>query len=116
MVYFGSFVVHALSIRVSSSLVTLVGIATTTWNTSYKKIRVRIPRHTTAQPVATAEVRWMTTTNQLGALYRCVYDSWYFRTVTLEQDHEKGVTAFSSYNTGSLPSGGPARVLTRWPS
>jgi hypothetical protein len=32
--------------------------------------------------------------------------------VQLEQDTEVGVTAFTSYDTGSLPSGGPARNLT----
>jgi hypothetical protein len=112
MVYFGSFVVHSPSISVSSSLVTIIGIATTTWATSYKKIRVRIPRHTTASPPATAEVRWMTMTNQYGARYICPFESPYFRTVVLEQDHEKGVTPFVSYNTGSLPSGGPARTLS----
>src|SRR4030095_5693574 len=36
----------------------------------------------------------------------------YFRTVEFEQDLVDDVTAFMSYNTGLLPSGGPARVLT----
>ncbi len=30
----------------------------------------------------------------------------------LEEDRQEGITPFSSYNTGSLPSGGPARNLS----
>ena len=59
-------------------------------NIKYNKIRVVIPRHTIFQPPANAYVRWMTTTNKKGASYTCVYNSRYFRTVDLEQDHEKG--------------------------
>ncbi len=110
-VYFGSFIVHSPAIYVSSTMVTIIGVATTTWATSYRKIRVRIPRHYVTQPPATAEVRWMTLTNRLGARYVCPFESYYFRTVYLEQDHEKGISPFNAYNTGSLPSGGPARIL-----
>ena len=90
----------------------ITGIAKTTWATSYNKIRVVIPRHTIFQPHANAHVQWMTTRNRKGAAYVCLYDSPYFRTVDLEQDKEQGVTPFVSYDTGSLPSGGPARTLT----
>ena len=110
--YFGSFVVNALTISITDSQVTIQGLADTTWSTSYKKIRVVIPRHTIFQPPANAYVQWMTTSNKKGAAYTCLYKSIYFRTVDLEQDSEKGVTPFNSYNTGSLPSGGPARTLT----
>ena len=34
------------------------------------------------------------------------------RLIELEQDTEAGVTPFAAYDTGSLPSGGPARSLT----
>lgn len=110
--YFGSFIVAAPSISVTDSQVTIVGLADTTWPTSFNKIRVVIPRHTIFQPPANAYVQWMTATNQKGAAYTCLYDSPYFRTVDLEQDRESGVTPFDAYNTGSLPSGGPARTLT----
>ncbi|RMD58817.1 MAG: hypothetical protein D6828_02340 [Nitrospirae bacterium] len=110
--YFGSFIINAPKIRVSSSQVTITGLADTTWKTSYNKIRVVIPRHTIFQPPANAYVQWMTSANKRGASYICIYKSRYFRIVDLEQDHEKGVKPFVSYNTGSLPSGGPARTLT----
>ncbi|MCG8605095.1 hypothetical protein MJD09_08875, partial [bacterium] len=110
--YFGSFVVNVPTISITSSQVTIVGLADTTWATSYNKIRVIIPRHTIFQPPANAYMQFMTIANKKGAAYTCNFKSTYFRTMDLEQDHEKGVTPFNSYNTGSLPSGGPARTLS----
>src|SRR4030095_9800629 len=46
------------------------------------------------------------------ALYVCTHFNRAFRTVRLEQDCTSGISPFSSYNTGLLPSGGPARVLS----
>lgn len=110
--YFGSFIVSAPAIQVTTSTVTITGIASTTWTTSYNKVQVVIPRHSIFLPPGSAHVQWMTLTNVKGAAYSCAYDSPYRRTVDLEQDHEKGVVPFSSYSTGSLPSGGPARILS----
>lgn len=110
--YFGSFVVESPTVTVTDSQVTIVGLAKTTWPTSFNKVRVVIPRHTIFQPPAAAHAQWMTSGDVRGAKYTCTFDSIYFRTVDLEQDHERGVTPFVSYNTGSLPSGGPARTLT----
>lgn len=110
--YFGSFKVEAPSIYVSSSQVTIVGIAQMTWSTPYKKVRVVIPRHNIFQPAANAYLQWYTLTNKKGADYVCLYESPHFRTVQIEEDYETGVLPFSSYNTGSLPSGGTPRTLT----
>jgi hypothetical protein len=110
--YFGSFVVNSLTLAVTSSLVTAEGIASTTWSTSFNKLRVTIPRVSIFQAPAPATALWMNAANQPGASYLCAWESSYFRSVELEQDTEQGVTAFASYNTGSLPSGGPARTLT----
>ena len=110
--YFGSFIIDAPQISVSTSNITITGIANTTWNTSYKKIRIVIPRHTIFQPAAHAHVQWMTTTNKKGSSYICTYKSHFFRTVHLEQDFETDVTPFSYYDTGSLPSGGSKRTLS----
>jgi hypothetical protein len=57
-------------------------------------------------------VRWFNAAGQAGATYACPYLSPFFRSVDLEQDCETGVTPFTSYNTGSLPSGGPTRTLS----
>ncbi len=110
--YFGSFKVEAPSISVSSSQVTIVGIADTTWSTPYRKVRVVIPRHNIFQPAANAYLQWYTLTDKKGADYVCLYDSPYYRTVQIEEDYETGVVPFVSYNTGALPSGGTARTLT----
>lgn len=110
--YFGSFVVHAPTLSVTDAQVTIIGLADTTWPTRYNKLRLVIPRHTIFQPPASAYAQWMTANDQKGAAYSCPHDSPYLRSVDLEEDREEGVTPFVSYHTGSLPSGGPARVLT----
>jgi hypothetical protein len=113
--YFGSFVVHAISITVNPNEVLIEGLAQTTWPTGYNFARVRIERRSIFQPPAPAVVQWMTPAGRLGARYECRFESRYFRTVEVEQDFEVGpipVTPFDSYDTGSLPSGGPARTLT----
>jgi hypothetical protein len=49
-----------------------------------------------------------------GATYTCGFESPYFRTLQLETDSVDDITqpVLSAYNTGSLPSGGPARNLS----
>ncbi|HWO58976.1 MAG TPA: hypothetical protein VNO31_02885 [Umezawaea sp.] len=110
--YFGSWTVDAVTITSTPTLVTIVGTARTTWTTTYTVARVTIPRVTIFQPAPAATIRWATPTGTPGATYACAWESGAFRTVELEQDCEAGVTAFASYNTGSLPSGGPARTLS----
>ena len=110
--YFGSFVVKWPTVKVTSTQVIIQGMGTYTWSAGAPKIRVIIPRHTIFMPPAAAHVQFMTTSNRPGAAYICLFESRYFRSVRYEQDYVKGVTPFTSYNTGSLPSGGPARTLT----
>lgn len=111
--YFGSFIVDSLTKTVANGVITLSGIANTTWATSYKKLKVAIKQTSIFQPLAPALLQWFhVTTNAPGALYVCNHIHRAFRTVRLEQDSTQDVTPFTSYNTGSLPSGGPARVLS----
>ena len=109
--YFGSFVVNSPTISATATQVKIVGVAETTWATTFNKLRVVIPRRYYGQPRAAAHAQWMNANNKRGTVYVCPFESKYFRTVDLEQDQEKGVTPFPSYATGSLPSGGPARTL-----
>jgi hypothetical protein len=74
--------------------------------------KVTIPRATIFQPAPPATILWWTSSGAQGAKYVCAWATGSFRVVELEQDCERGVNAFTSYNTGSLPSGGPARTLT----
>jgi hypothetical protein len=110
--YFGSFVVAAPTVTVTATQVVVNGVATATWSTSFDRLEVRIPRRSIFLPAAPATATWRNAAGQEGASYLCDYASRFFRTVELEEDCEQGVAAFNSYNTGSLPSGGPARTLT----
>jgi hypothetical protein len=110
--YFGSWTVDAVTVTRTATAVVAVGTARTTWPTTYTVARVTIPRRTIFQPAAPATVQWSTPTGAPGAGYVCAHESSSLRVLELEQDVEGGVTAFPSYHTGSLPSGGPARTLT----
>jgi hypothetical protein len=110
--YFGSFIVNTPTITVTDTTVTIEGLGTYTWSASAPKLRVTIPRTTIVQPPAAATAQFFTVNNAPGATYICPFQSVYFRTIQYEEDREQGVTAFVSYNTGALPSGGPARTLT----
>ena len=112
--YVGSFVVDAPVITVSATLVTIEGLGKYTWSAAFPKIRVTIPRVTLLQPPAPATLRFFSLANAPGASYLCNFESAYFRTVQIETDRVNDVVTpvFSTYNTGSLPSGGPARSLS----
>ncbi len=110
--YFGSWVVNAITLTVTPTLITITGIAKTTWNTTFNRVRVTIPRASILSAPRPATVRWFNAANQPGATYTCAFATPFFRSVDLEQDSETGVTPFATYDTGSLPSGGPTRTLS----
>ncbi len=112
--YFGSFVVNAPTISLTPSTVTISGTSTGTYATGFPKVKVTIPRTLIIQPPAAATIQFFSLTNAPGATYVCSFESAYFRSMQLETDKVSDATlpVFSSYNTGSLPSGGPARTLS----
>ena len=110
--YFGSFRIDSISLTTLPAVVTITGTATTTWTTQYKNAKITIPRTIIVQPRAPATISWSNNSGQAGATYVCPFVSIYFRRVMHEMDFESGVVPFVSYNTGSLPSGGPTRVLS----
>jgi hypothetical protein len=110
--YFGSMRLDQASISVTPTLVTISGTATYTWAAGAPKVTIAIPRVPGLSPNAAATLRHFTTGGTAGAVYVCGFVSTYFRSVLLEQDYQQGVTPFGSYNTGALPSGGPARNLS----
>src|SRR5689334_14344963 len=112
LTYFGSFIIDKVISTSTDSIVTLSGLGRYTWSAAAPNVRVIIQRKIVGQPLAPCEVQFFTTANQPGAIYDCLFVSTYFRTVQLEQDFESGVTPFLSYNTGSLASGGPSRLLS----
>jgi hypothetical protein len=112
--YFGSFVVSSVSIAATPAQVIVKGLGSYTFSAGAPVIQVTIPRRTILQPPAPATVQFFTTSGAPGATYTCAFESVYFRTVRIETDRVSDVATpvFSSYNTGSLPSGGPARNLS----
>ncbi|MCX6307077.1 MAG: hypothetical protein NT040_19095 [Bacteroidetes bacterium] len=112
--YYGSFVVNLPAITVSNTQVVVRGAGNFTFANTYSVVQVTIPRRTILQSMAPATVQFFTTGGAAGATYICSFESIYFRTVRVETDRVLNVATpvFNSYNTGALPSGGPARNLS----
>lgn len=110
--YFGSFIVDSVKVTYDSAIVSAEGEGRFTWPTGFSNVQVRIPRTSNFQPRPPATLKFFSDTGSPGATYVCQFESIYFRTIQFEQDWEATITTFNSYNTGSLPSGGPARSLS----
>lgn len=112
--YVGSFIVNTLAITSTSAQITLRGLGSFTFSPGAPVVQVTIPRRLIFQPAAPATLQFFTTGGAPGSTYSCELRSTFFRSVFLETDRVSNVTTpvFSSYNTGSLPSGGPARNLS----
>jgi len=112
--YLGSFIVDPPTITVTDSQVVIKGLGSFTFATRSPVVQVTIPRNLISQPQAPATVQFLTKGGGAGATYTCAFESIYFRSLLLETDRVSDVVTptFSSYNTGSLPSGGAARNLS----
>lgn len=114
LTYFGSFIVDAPAVSLTSTGMTARGAGRFTWSAGYPVVEVRIPRRRIWQAPAPASLQFFNATGSPGAYYPGQFESSYFRTVRLETDRVSDVTTpmFSSYNTGAAPSGGPVRTLS----
>ena len=112
--YFGSFMVDSPVVTSTSTAVVMRGLGRFTWSAGAPVVQVTIPKRTIFQPAAAATVSFFGTGGAPGASYVCPFGSRYLRTVQIETDRVSDVTTpvFSSYNTGTLPSGGAARTLS----
>ena len=112
--YFGSFVVDSVTTGSSSAGEVLRGLGRFTFAAGAPVVQVTIPRRLIFQPPAPATVQFFTTANQPGATYVCNYSSGYFRSLTVQTEHSSDLLdpVFTTYNTGSQPSGGSARALS----
>lgn len=112
--YYGSFVVDAPKLTLSPHSVVITGLGKFTGNAGAPNVRVTIPLTYIFAPPAPATVQFFTLINQPGALYVCQFVSASFRTIQYELDKVADVATpvFDHYDTGSLPSGGPARTLS----
>lgn len=110
--YFGSFICRSVSVSASIFSATITGVIEATFQTSYPRIKLKIPRVPVLSPAPDATIQFQTLTGMSGATYACQFESTYLRTILLEEDSTPGVTPFQIYNTGSLPSGGSIRDLS----
>ena len=111
--YFGSMRVDAPAVAITASHVVVTGLGRYTWAAGAPRVRVTIPRVPLTSAPAAATMQHLLPSGAPGATYICRYVGPAFRAVLFEQDCQDSVPApFTSYNTGSLPSGGPARTLS----
>ena len=112
--YVGSFIVNSPSISATVEEVTVKGLGSFTFPAEAPVVQVKIQQRTIQQPQAPAMVQFFSTDGSPGVSYACAFESIYFRTVRIETDQVSDVSTpvFSSYNTGSLSSGGAARNLS----
>lgn len=111
--YYGSFVIQNPIISYGLTIVSIEGMNTNTYGGGFNYVKITIPRNIIFVQPGSATLRFFASANgAAGATYICPFESIYFRTVRYEQDRVAGITPFSSYNTGSLPSGGPVRNLS----
>jgi hypothetical protein len=110
--YFGSFVVDAPTLQVTSSSVTVKGIGNFTFTTTTPFVTVTIRRVPLAAPLAPAILSFSSAAGASGTSYTCQFAMRAFRVVQWEQDSIEGTIPFESYDVALLPSGGRPRLLT----
>ncbi len=110
--YFGSFVVNAPTLNVSTTAVSISGIGKFTFNSSSPFVNVTIRRVPLGAPLAPATLTFSSAAGASGTTYTCAFVSRAFRVVQWEQDSIQDTVPFDQYDTGSRPSGGRARLLT----
>jgi len=110
--YFGSMRVDEPTLSITQTRVKITGSGFFSRGAGYQSIEVTIPRVLENSAPAPATLRHFTAGGATGSVYVCAFESLSFRTVHLEEAVEPSVTPFVSYDTGALPSGGPARSLT----
>ena len=111
--YFGSMRVDAPVVSITPSHVVIKGTGRYTWAAGATGVKVTIPRVPISSSPAAATMQHILPSGSPGATYICRYVGPGFRAVLFEQDCQDTVPdPFTSYNTGSLPSGGPARTLS----
>ena len=101
-VYIGSMRIDEPRVASRPGLVTISGVARSTWQTDADQATVAIERPPAAGRLATATLTHMTARREVRAVYTCTFTSSAFRRVFLEEDVEEGVQPIDSYDTGQL--------------
>jgi hypothetical protein len=110
--YFGSFIVNSPTLTVTSSKVTIKGSGNFSFTNFFPIVTVTIRRVPPFAAAGPAMVSFSDAVGGQGTNYQCAFVSQFFRSVQYEQDIEQGTVAFEKYDTSSLPSAGPSRVLS----
>jgi hypothetical protein len=112
--YFGSFTIDSPVITRTATQIVARGLGRFTFGAGAPVVQVTIPRRRIFQPAAPATVQFFTTSGSPGATYVCAFAGVGLRRVIIETDRVSDVATpvFNAYNTGLLPSGGPARALS----
>ncbi|HEV7805949.1 MAG TPA: hypothetical protein VGO80_09025 [Solirubrobacteraceae bacterium] len=110
--YVGSMRVDEPAVSFAQAQVTITGDAFFSRPARHQSIKITIARVSQSEPSAPATLRHFSGGGLSGSVYVCAFESPSMRCVHLEEAREPTVTAFSSYDTGSLASCGPARSLT----
>jgi hypothetical protein len=108
--YFGSFRLVTPVISYTTTKVTIDAGITGTVTVWANRVRIEINRNLIFSPAAPAVVSFFRNTTA-GTVYNCNFQNTYFRTVLLETDYETGTSLAGDYNTASLPSPLPHRIL-----
>jgi hypothetical protein len=110
--YFGSFRLVSPVINYTSTKVTIEGGFTGTVGVWANRVRIEVNRNLIFSPAgpAPAVVTFFRNLTQ-GAIYICRFLNPYFRTILLETDYETGTALAGDYDTATLPSPAPHRVL-----
>lgn len=112
--YVGSFIVDAPVVTRTPGQITARGLGRFTFAAGAPVVQVTVARRSILQPAAPATVQFFTTSGSPGSTYSCAFEAVGFRRVSIETDRVSDVPTpvLGSYNTGSFPSGGPARTLS----
>ena len=111
--YFGSMRVDAPIVSITASHVVIKGIGRYTWAAGAPRVKVTIPRVPFTRHLPRRRCSTSSRAAARGPPTSAATSGSAFRAMVFEQDCQDTVPApFTSYNTGSLPSGGPARTLS----
>lgn len=107
--YQGSMRMDAPAVVATATHLVITGTGRFTWRPSRRRIRIEIPL---AARLPNALVHHYAPDGRSEATFACALESTALRTVQLEEAVQQGVTKVDAYDTGSLPSTGPRRILT----
>lgn len=109
--FVGSFIVEAPEITISSGEVMIEGEGVFSFQSGSPRLRVTIPRVPRLMPHAPVIAQFLSASGTPGAIFSCVFESPFFRTIEFEQDVVGDVQPLQPFDTSRMQSPGRKRVL-----